>query len=446
MMISSARDRISYFYQHWFVRKAVTLQTGSFIGTFIQAFAGVVLARIFQPENYGIYTLAFSIAGITSLFMGAGIQEASTVLLGESYAQKDEERSREMMGFLMKMSLGGALIGLIFAAFAPALALHWYGNATIGWYATIIIIASAISSIWFSFVVIALQIAGEIRSMAVMMTTDQVLRVSLSVVFALISGNILGALVGHLVGALIMSIVSIQVWRNLRRRYTIFPALRLLFQLIKTVRIKKYFSFTLWTTVDRNLGSLYGILPVLLTGLFVSASGVTFFKLAFGYVNIAMSLLGPITTLLNVEFPRIKVENQRQLADNFGRVTWYAVGLSTVLTACAILVAPFAFHILYGDNFQSSVPYVFGLFAYGAFYGLGVGLGPMWRAINQVRKSIIINLVTLGVGIPLGIWLISRFSLWGSVVMVTLWYTMSHLISFAYLRHALRKGSISSTM
>jgi O-antigen/teichoic acid export membrane protein len=438
-MFEKLWQRAEYFTQHWFVRNMFTLQVGSFVGTFAQALSGVLLARILQPESYGIYALAFSLAGLTSLFMGAGVQEASTVLLGESYAQKDRERTQEMMGFLLKMSLGGSVLGLIFAGFAPALASYWYGNAMIGWYAAVVVIASIISSVWFSFVVIGLQIAGEIRSMALLVMLDQVCRVALSVVFAIATGSILGAMAGHVVGAAIMFFAAVHFWRHLRRQYDIFPSLRSLARLARTVHTTKYLSFTFWTTVDRNLGTLYGILPVLLTGLFVSTSDVTFFKLAFGYVNIAMSLLGPVSTLLNVEFPRMKVEDRSRLADNFTRVTWYAVGLSTLLTLGAIAVSPVAFHVLYGPNFSASVPYVFGLFAYGAFYGLGVGLGPMWRAVNQVRTSIIINIITLGIGIPLGLWLIRHHGLWGSVIMVTLWYTVSHLASFIYLRKALRE-------
>ena len=74
-----------------------------------------------------------------------------------------------------------------------------------------------------------------------------------------------------------------------------------------------------------------------------------------------------------------------------------------------------------------------GLIVYGALYGIGVGLGPMWRAIGNVKVSIVINLVILGVGIPFGLWLIKSYGLWGSVVMVTVWFTVSHLVSFVYL-------------
>jgi len=85
-----------------------------------------------------------------------------------------------------------------------------------------------------------------------------------------------------------------------------------------------------------------------------------------------------------------------------------------------------------------SVKYVSGLFVYGALFGIGVGLGPMWRAIGQVKISIIINLIILGLGIPLGLWLIKSYGLWGAVIMVTLWFSVSHLVSFFYLLRKLK--------
>jgi len=70
--------------------------------------------------------------------------------------------------------------------------------------------------------------------------------------------------------------------------------------------------------------------------------------------------------------------------------------------------------------------------------GIGVGLGPMWRAINKVRVSIIINLVTLIIGIPVGLFLIRSYGSWGTVAMVTAWFTASQVVSFIYLARFLK--------
>jgi len=50
-----------------------------------------------------------------------------------------------------------------------------------------------------------------------------------------------------------------------------------------------------------------------------------------------------------------------------------------------------------------------------------------------VKVSIIINSLVMVGGIPLGLWLIENYGLSGSVIMVTIWFTISHLISFVYL-------------
>ena len=63
----------------------------------------------------------------------------------------------------------------------------------------------------------------------------------------------------------------------------------------------------------------------------------------------------------------------------------------------------------------------------------------MWRAINKVRVSIMINLLVLGAGIPLGLLLIKMYGLWGAVMMVTIWFSISHMVSFGYLVRELKK-------
>src|SRR3989344_1808245 len=147
------------------------------------------------------------------------------------------------------------------------------------------------------------------------------------------------------------------------------------------------------------MGNLFMVLPVVLTGIYVSAGEVSFYNLV--------------------------------------KVSLYGVLFSSVLTVGMIALSPIAFKLLYGASFVPGVKYVFGLLFYGALFGVGIGLGPMWRALNAVKTSIIINLFVLGFGIPSGLYMIRSWGLWGAVAMVTLWFTVSHLISFFYLARRL---------
>ena len=437
MLLKTVENKISYFRQRSFVKNVATLQIGSFGGTIVQAVIGIVIARLLQPELLGIYSLAFGLAAITSLIIGMGIQEAVSSLLGRTYAQKDRTETENILGFMFKITFFAALIVLVFSTFLPSISGKLYGNSLIGIYASIIVVAVVLSSFFFTLAYSAFQVTGRIKSLTYLIVADQSLRSGLSLVLVIAGFGVLGAVSGHLAGAIIIFISSALLFRNLRARDLIFPGLRRLIISARSVSIKKYFGFTFWVALDRNMGNLFMALPVILTGIYVTASEVSFFRLAFGYVNLALSLFGPISVLLNVEFPKLQIENREKLAENFKRVSLYSLALSVFLTVAAVIVSPVAFKIFYGENYLPSVPYVAGLIVYGALYGIGVGLGPMWRAINRVKVSIVINLVILGAGIPLGLWLIKNHGLWGSVIMVTLWFTVSHLTSFIYLSRKL---------
>lgn len=431
-------DGFSQFYQNKFARNVATLQVGSFSGTIVQAVIGILIARLLQPELFGIYALAIGMAGMTSLVLGMGIQEAVSSLLGRAYARKDGAEVEKILGFMLKITSLAALIVILISSFLPAIADRLYGNSLIGIYAAIVVVATVFSSLFFTLVYSSFQVAGRVRSLGLLILSDQSLRYALSLVFILIGFGVIGAVSGQLAGAMIIFVVSAVLFKNISKSEPLFPSLKRLLSSVAGADIKRYFGFTFWVALDRNMGNIYMALPVILTGIYVSSAEVSFFKLAFGYTNLVLSFLGPISVLLNVEFPKIQVGDKRQLYNTFKRVSFYSLGLSVLLTIGAAVVSPFAFKILYGESYIPSIKYIFGLIAYGSLFGIGVGLGPMWRAINKVKISILINSIILGAGIPFGLWLIKNYGLWGSVIMVTIWFSISHIWSFVYLTQKLK--------
>ena len=438
-MTLNLKEKFNYFSRNLFVRNVAVLQVGSFAGTLVQALAGVFLARMLQPELFGVYSLAFGLASLGGLLLGAGTQEAVATLLGSAYTRQNGEEVKEALAFLIKLTLYAGLATMVVLLLFPMIANYFYGNPMIGWYAGIVVLGVFLSSSFSAVVQLALQVAGRIKILTSIIFSDQFLRFVIALILVFLGLGVLGAVMGQFIGAAIIFIISLFVWERLRRQYSIFPSLRGLVGNIGTVSVRKYFGFSFWVAVDRNIGNLYMALPVVLTGIYVSAGEVSFFKLAFGFVNLALSLLGPISMLLNIEFPKMRIEDSSKLVRNFMKVSVYGILLSSGLTLAAVITAPFVFKILYGESFASGISYVFGLFIYGALYGVGIGLGPMWRAINKVKVSIIINLIILGIGIPLGLLLIKSFGLWGSVIMVTLMFTVSHFISFFYLSRKLKE-------
>ena len=95
------------------MRRAVTLQVGSFAGSVFQAAMGVIIARLLQPELFGIYALALGMASMTTLIIGMGIQEAVSSLLGRAYAQGNKNEIENVLGFMLKITFLAAVAVLV---------------------------------------------------------------------------------------------------------------------------------------------------------------------------------------------------------------------------------------------------------------------------------------------------------------------------------------------
>ena|SRR3989344_5967986 len=437
-MIRKVHDTVNYFRTHWFVRQAAVLQFGTTFANILQALIGIFIARLLEPERYGIYAIAMSLASLLSIILASGFQEATVSLLSRGYTRNDKDEIKDILGFYAKLISYSIIITICALILAPLISNYFYHDAQIGFYAALVVAAALISSTLFSITIASLQVSGEISLMSALNVIDQVVRWGLSLLLVYLGYGIWGAMAGHFFGAMIMFGLSFFIWKIFLKRHSIFPSLYKIIAFIPRAPFKKYFGFSFWIAVDRNVAMLYFILPVLIAGAYIATTEVGYFKLAFGYLNIAMTILVPVSLLLNVSFPKMRIEEKDNLRKNFIKVSLYSTLVSTAVTAGIILIAPIFFRVLYGVDYLPSVPYVRAFAVYGALFGIGVGLGPMWRALNKVKVSILINAITLAIGIPLGIFLLREFGGWGAVAMVTLLVTISHLISFIYLSNSLK--------
>lgn len=437
MTLSRIRQKIEYYRAHPFVRNTAILQSSSMFANVFQAFAGIALARILQPELFGVYALSFGLAGLISVFLGAGAQDAVLTIVSGAHAIGDRARIEEAFAFLTKMTVILGAVGFFGALTAPIIASYLYQNAMIGVYAAIVICASIISTTAYSFTSIGLQVLRRIRPLALLGLLDQISRTSFALIFVLLGLKVFGIAIGHLLGSIVVCVVSAVLWRRLAREIPEFPTIKQLLARARTSQLSEYLGFSFWIAVDRNLSNLYNILPLMIAGIYVTTSEVTYFKLGFAYMNLALGFLGPIGTLLNTEFPKMRAHSLERMGKNFIRVSLYGLGLSCALGVGAAIVAPLAFRILYGSEFMASVPFVYGFLPYTMIMGLGIGLGSSLRALNRVKFSIGLHTVNLLIGVPLGLFLTKMYGAWGTVIIVTLWYATAHIVAYTYVRRVI---------
>ena len=429
----SLKERFTGLYNHSFLRNVALLQVGSILGTLLQALAGIFIARLLQPELFGVYALAFSLASLAGIFMATGVGDGITSIVAGAYARRDRDTIAEALGFLLKIaSIIGVVvaIGLILLPIISNLLYHRYD---IGLFAAIVVLASIISNLLFSVSQVAFQAERKIATATIFIFIDLFVRWGLSLLLVFSGYKILGAAIGHLIGSLIVFAIIGLSWNRLLSANSLIPPLGQILRKAISVSWRKFIRYSFWVALDRNMATLFSFLPISLAGIYFVSSDVAFYKIPFGFANLALSLLGPISTMLNIEFPRLREESLEKMRSSFLKVTFYSVIFSAFLVVCAAIISPVAFKILYGESFMPSVQYAYGFIIYGIFNGLGVGLGPMWRAINKVKVSILINTIVLAIGIPMGLYFLKHYGIWGGVWMVTAWFAVSHVASFIYL-------------
>ncbi len=442
----SITERLQAFSRHHLFRKTAILQIGGVGSTVIQALAGVFLARLLQPALYGRYALAFSVAAICSVFIGGSLTDAIAPALSRAWAQRDGRGLGAAIGFYLRFVGVCAVITAVLLVLLPFITAHLYHDSGIGSLADVIIIASAISVSVFALTQLSLQVAGKFPALAGLTLTDAVMRYGASLALVIAGLGVWGAVAGHLIGAMLMLAVAAVLYLWLERSNALVPRFRQFGKFMRRTTWHPFLKPTLWVLADSNFALLYGALPVAMIGLYVTGAPLAYFKLAFGYIMLGMGAMGPVSTVMNVHFPTVQTTAPERLRRTFVRVTWTAVGLSAAITAVVAVVAPLVFRLLYGAAYLPAVPYVYGFIPFGMFFGLGVGLGPMWRALGKVPVSILINVITLGIGIPAGLWCINMWGLWGAVAMTSFWYTASHIVSFWYLVSVLPKEEKFGTM
>jgi len=439
--MSFLKNQIRWLRAHAFVRKAFIMQVSGGLASVLQSLAGVVLARVLKPELFGQYSLAFSVASVASIVLASGFQDALMPLIARGHARGNAEEVVLNFSYWAKWVGTSVIFVAVVAMLLPLATAHLYGSAAVGVFAGILLVASFVSTTVFSFASVAAQVAGRITVLAWLSLTDMIVRYGVATALTVAGAGVLGASTGHLFGAVIILLISIPVYSFMRTRDKLFPRLSDVIRHARTVSWRLHLSRGIWVWIDRNFGTIYQALPVAMVGLFIPIASVAFFKLAFGYVNTGMAVLGPVSLLLNTEFAKIQVMSPRRLRSAFIRVSLMGMAIAGGVTLFAIAVGPWVFRLLYGSAYMPGVQLVYGLVVYGFILGLGIGLGPMWRTLNKVRTSVAINCGVLGVGIPLGLLLMHMFGSWGGVATVTLWYGAAHFGSFFYVLRELNHES-----
>lgn len=262
-----------------FVSNIFTLSIGSIIAQILPIVASVVLARLYSPDDFGVWGVFSSYASILAV-VGCARYEIAIV---KSRKNVDVWHLTVLclilsLGFCFFLSLLIYLDSLLEFNILPDLV----GNAVIGYlplYVFVLLLTQVASNVQNRF-----KLYRNVANLSVIRSSVQIVtRIGLGIP----SGNAKGLILGAILSSLVYFVLA---WCKIRK------IVGKMFYTISIKRIKslmrEYINFPKYDLLSALFNSLSANVPIILLGVFFSKTDVGFFSMAMTVLYIPMSFIG----------------------------------------------------------------------------------------------------------------------------------------------------------
>lgn len=342
--------------------------------------ASVVLARLLQPEDFGIFGLAMIFIGIASRFGNLGF--------GLALIQKKELRDEHVSSIFVVHLLLFTLIAGIIVSVAPFVGAYFdsslVGRAlrAMAW----IFIAHAFSSI----ARVILQRRMDFKSPALSNIVDHVAGTVISITLAWFGYGVWSLVYGHIGGSLLSTLVLM-----VRARWR--PVFR-----YNHAAMRELFSFGINIFVKNLL--IYGSDKVdyFIIGKQLGPAALGFYEKAFNIMDLGIKELSTKIGA-GVLFPALSriQDDQERLRSAYRKIILSLTLICFPFFFGLFLVAPSAIYVLFGEKWMASVVPLQILCLAGLFrthlHVTGTVINAMGRVAPEVRiRAVAFILLTMG--------------------------------------------------
>ncbi|KKS56683.1 MAG: Polysaccharide biosynthesis protein [Candidatus Magasanikbacteria bacterium GW2011_GWA2_42_32] len=414
------------------------MQVGTIFSTLVSIAASILLARILLPDQYGTYRIVFSFAGIILLFLSWGVENATPIILSEEYSKQNKAEIKNVITYFFKTNFYILILSLLAIVVAPFLSELVYGLKEIGYLSRIVILTS-VMTVFVNLINIIFQIKRKVSAAVIFDFSKELLRVILSLAALFLGLEVAGVLKGQLLAALLAVLAMIIIYAKYFSKDKLLPKPKEIIANFRAVKIRKYFSFGMFISFDKNVSALYSLLPIFFLGIFYPSEQVAYLNIALKYITLPLILLAPISRLLDIRLPQMTAESDiGKLKRSFYKVSTISGIIVFVLAIFALFLAPFLIKLFYGENYAESVSLIYYLVPLPILSGFAVGIGSLFRVLNKLKAALVINgtLVVLGVA-PVYL-SIKIFGVVGMIIAYILWLSVSNLVSFLYIKRFLK--------
>jgi O-antigen/teichoic acid export membrane protein len=368
------------------------------IGTACTATLMIFLVRALGPEQYGVFALAMSIAGLVFLPADLGIAQSAARFIAEALADRRVVAAIVSDALRVKL-LATALVSLALALLAGPIA-NGYNEPDLVWPLRIV----AISIFFESFLLLynaLFQALGRVATYLRVVTLKSTAELSLSVAIVLLGGGVAGAIAGRAAAyAFAAGYGAVVIARAVGRGITVTRANG------HARRIMGYGSALL---VIDGAFTLFSRLDAILIGAIVSVTAVGFFEAPIQM----MVFLGFVGQSISAGVaPRMaRSEGSRPDVPSLERGLRIMVLLQGVFVAPLLVWAEPIADVILGADFSESADVLRALAPYAFLIGISPMVALSVNYLGEARRRIPIAIAAVAINVAIDLALLSQIGI-----------------------------------
>lgn len=328
------------------------------IGTVSGALLVVILARLLDPDSYGLLYLTLAVIGVGKLFAKLGLGRSTARYIAE-YKESDPSQLKNIIKFSIRVSLVLMLIVTVIIGVGRQQIAILINEPDVVPYLAVGSLF-LLSTTMLGLLRKILQGFESIKPAAVLSIIQSLGKFVFAIGLTVTSFGAIGALTGYFLGSLIASIIGVffiyfQYYRPLTQGVSVEPGLR-----------RRIVEYAVPVTASEAAGTLSGRIDTILIGFFLNPVAVSYYTIANQVVTMIQS---PVSALGFTLAPTFGAEKSSGSPDTAARIYEEAFIHLMMLYLPAsiglILIAEPLIELVFGRNYLGavSVLQVFGLYA-----------------------------------------------------------------------------------
>lgn len=412
----------------------------AFVGRVVSVVSGailtVALARLLEPDEYGLLYLAISVFGTIMLFSKLGIAKSAARYIAE-YKETDPGQLRHILRFGIILNFGTITLVCVVLLVTYEYIAQLIGEPALAPFLLFGVFFIALGTI-LAFVRVSLQGFEAIEATATLRIIDRGSRLVFTLGLLVLGYGAIGALVGYILAYLLTVLVGVVYLY--RRYYRDFST-----GVVEAGLKRRIAEYAVPLTVTNTADVLDKRIDTILVGFFIGPVAVAYYtigKQVVEFVGTPMSALG-FTLSPTYEAQKAK-GNPGTAARIFEEALSYGLLFYIPAAAGLILVAKPLVELVFGSEYLGAIPVVQVLAVYALLQSVTKVTSNGLDYLGRARERAIVKGISAVLNVILNVIFIPRIGVVGAAIATVVTYSM-YTLANVYIIHTefdLRVGFI----